>query len=1134
MLRFCWKLLSICAIPAATLALAASLTAAPVLLDDRFELPSGCHIYRAADAEMTGGSYAMTFDGQGRLLVGDGAAVRRLSDRNGDGVFDDAEVIATGLGPRGPQGLLVFGDRLYAVGGDGLQLFEGYASGGPLVHRGRLGAKFRTGGDHDAHTVLRGHDGWLYFMVGNGAGTTGRAHVTEESSPARIEREACVFRVSPDGRRWECLGTGGRNPPSLGLHALGDLFSHDSDMEWHVGLPWYRPTRLNHWLLGADQGWHDVGAARPWHIDTLPGVLDTGRGSPNWGVFYEHRQLPQKYRDAFLVCDYRWKQESRDRYATSGRLVAFFLRRQGAGWQAAMETVAQPRPGARDSDGRPIHFALVDVAVAPDGSLLLSEHNQGVWRIYHDGVARRKSTPPPLLPAWSAVGDSPVALLNALLELPQPGAEHSRLREVELRGRLGASGARLLKDGALDGSRPLAQRLRAVRLLAPDFERLPAAWLESLARDSEPELRGQAAWLLGLRGGEAGLAVLLRLLEDTDSFVRRRAAEAFNRQHAPEATLPLVARLADPERLVRHAAMTALSHQPASTWLEAALARPELQPRLRALVALAWRGETNRSSLVRRHLPALLDAAPAGTEDKLDLLRVLAIHREVIQTDATLAERLADFLVKHFPDAHRDVRWEQARLMGEFRVARGFGPLARALASERDPVTQFHFAQALARLPGGGTAAEESRALRWFLRSQRGWFAEFDGKGVEFPGAWAAVLADFAGRHREAVLRELPAIDLAGQLGGAALALLAEPPSDGKTLIDLYRKESRIEARRQILLALRPVPGRRVESFLTDEFNRLDWDAPEDARLRGMILEHWAERPTKATLASLIYEGLFHEDAAVVRASARGVLRGAEEARALFAEGTAPSGREPQEELAVDLISRMMERPDLFHALEAALVVWSGRQRPGYKAGQDFRARPAEGVFTAGVEFWKGWYAQAFKKPFQPQIDPALPERSDEEVHRFLLGRPAKGGNASRGARLYESLQCQSCHGGGVTPGREERLFGPDLAGVTRRLTRRQLADALVYPSREVADRFKGVEVTLKEGAALTGFITAQDDGTVTLAARDQAHRLDRGRIESIAPQTVSLMPERLLNRLTWEELRDLLAFLDDPSAARE
>jgi len=114
-----------------------------------------------------------------------------------------------------------------------------------------------------------------------------------------------------------------------------------------------------------------------------------------------------------------------------------------------------------------------------------------------------------------------------------------------------------------------------------------------------------------------------------------------------------------------------------------------------------------------------------------------------------------------------------------------------------------------------------------------------------------------------------------------------------------------------------------------------------------------------------------------------------------------------------------------------------------------------------------------------------------------------------------------------VTPGQEGRLFGPDLAGATRRLSRPELADAIVYPSKQVADRFKAQEVRLKDGEPLTGFITEQTGEAITLAARDQVHRVPRSRILAITAQSASLMPEKLLNSLTDEEIRDLLAFLD-------
>jgi putative heme-binding domain-containing protein len=157
---------------------------------------------------------------------------------------------------------------------------------------------------------------------------------------------------------------------------------------------------------------------------------------------------------------------------------------------------------------------------------------------------------------------------------------------------------------------------------------------------------------------------------------------------------------------------------------------------------------------------------------------------------------------------------------------------------------------------------------------------------------------------------------------------------------------------------------------------------------------------------------------------------------------------------------------------------------------------------------------------------PKPAEKSDEEIHKFILN--AKVGSAERGGKVYETLQCNECHGGGVTPGREGRLFGPDLVGIAQRLTKPELADALVYPSKQVADRFKGVEIEFADATPLTGFITDQDAETVTLADREQVHRIPRSKIRSINPQSTSLMPAKLLNHLSPVELRDLLAFLEE------
>src|SRR5439155_11290307 len=117
------------------------------------------------------------------------------------------------------------------------------------------------------------------------------------------------------------------------------------------------------------------------------------------------------------------------------------------------------------------------------------------------------------------------------------------------------------------------------------------------------------------------------------------------------------------------------------------------------------------------------------------------------------------------------------RLLGEYRITESFPKLLELVETERDEVTRFHVAQAISRLSSGWTADEEERLFRWMLGTQTGWFAQFDGKGVEFPLFWSTVLSDFARHHRDALLRDLSKVNYAGLLGGVVIDLLAEMPN---------------------------------------------------------------------------------------------------------------------------------------------------------------------------------------------------------------------------------------------------------------------------------------------------------------------------------------------------------------------
>ena len=316
---------------------------------------------------------------------------------------------------------------------------------------------------------------------------------------------------------------------------------------------------------------------------------------------------------------------------------------------------------------------------------------------------------------------------------------------------------------------------------------------------------------------------------------------------------------------------------------------------MRALVAGVIRREQPPKDKAQRVIRSLIANQSLSVEDQLDLLRVIALFPMAAEET---------FLLRAFPAADRDVRWEKVRLMGEFRVANAFPKLLKELESETNYVTQFHIAQAIARLPREWRVDQENRLLNWFLGTQQGWFAQFGGKGVEFPAFWQTVLSDFAANHHDAFMRATNKIDLSSLMGSVLIDSLG-----ADTLTAMYKTETSPEVKKKIVRALKKIPGVAVPA-------------------------------TEMTAA------------------------------------------------------------------------------------------------------------------------PKTTEKSDEEIHQFIL--TAKGGHPERGGKVYESLQCNSCHGGGITPGREGKFFGPDLAGVAVRLTRMELADSLVYPSKQIADRFKdGVPVIL-------------------------------------------------------------------------
>jgi putative membrane-bound dehydrogenase-like protein len=129
-------------------------------------------------------------------------------------------------------------------------------------------------------------------------------------------------------------------------------------------------------------------------------------------------------------------------------------------------------------------------------------------------------------------------------------------------------------------------------------------------------------------------------------------------------------------------------------------------------------------------------------------------------------------------------------------------------------------------------------------------------------------------------------------------------------------------------------------------------------------------------------------------------------------------------------------------------------------------------------------------------------------------------GDLSHGRRIFQK-QCAGCHvlfGSG-------RKVGPDLTG-SQRKNIDYLLENLIDPSAVVAADFRAATVLLQDGRSIQGVIASSSQRTITLQTKDQDLVLDRQEIEQIQTTTMSLMPEGILESLSANDARDLVAYL--------
>jgi len=255
---------------------------------------------------------------------------------------------------------------------------------------------FPGGGEHGPHAVELGPDGNLWVLAGNHTKVPGsvakdspyRNYGEDHALPRQWDGNGhaagvlapggYVLRGTPDGKNFELFCAGFRNPYDITFNMDGELFTFDADMEWDWGMPWYRPTRVNHCVSGGEYGWRSgTGKWPAYYADSL-GAVDIGIGCPTGVGNGIGAMFPEKYQRALYVMDW-----------TFGRLIAVHLTPDGSSYQGTYENFVAPAGLVDPSKPKP-PLNLTDLTIGVDGAMYFTTGGRntasGLYRVTYTGA----------------------------------------------------------------------------------------------------------------------------------------------------------------------------------------------------------------------------------------------------------------------------------------------------------------------------------------------------------------------------------------------------------------------------------------------------------------------------------------------------------------------------------------------------------------------------------------------------------------------------------------------------------------------------------------------------------------------------------------------------------------------------
>lgn len=336
-----------------------------------------------------------------------------------------------------------------------------------------------------------------------------------------------------------------------------------------------------------------------------------------------------------------------------------------------------------------------------------------------------------------------------------------------------------------------------------------------------------------------------------------------------------------------------------------------------------------------------------------------------------------------------------------------------------------------------------------------------------------------------------PALDPRGLIGLAtALARIDNQPvnEDGLVKYFLDRLNDPNASASTRLMALRSIPAthRRIQA---DQFVRLLHQSEPAFRIEAL-------RALKD----------------------RGDLRAVVPVRALAADSAQPSAVRAQ--ALVTLSALGAQDPDFLLDLIAGADSHLGREalRALVSAKLTQRQQAKLESTTAGNPESADLAARALGKSFHAGRPPA----TDTAAWLKRLDGPA---DPEAGRRVFEHPRLAGCFRCHRVEGRGASV-GPDLSLVGR-TERHWVLESILQPSSVVAPHYQTWVIQTTGGRLLTGMlVNTKLDESEYLNEKGVRFKVQAGEVDEVTPSRSSIMPDGLLDGLTDQEVRDLIAYL--------